>query len=280
MNTRNWSAAVDYSTSTSWTKGVKMLMVVYMYPSSRSFSTSRGITQTLPSSINAWLKETSFGKCKDYFPCPYTSNLLNCQVRIQGNVNYVNIRNYLSKKIKLWSGWAYFTSKLTSFFHVAEGSDFLRRGSTHPPSFPMFLSAPPLPSWKWTSIKADVLQLLKEITRLYIIYSTRQHKKTEKGLFISEIVLDAFTAHLSDTLTERRSLHSAFSSVVLDLKLANGCLAYITCQTVTISRTLIFFVFLADSYTFLQSEDLAFLDKDDDGTVCPFVVVGFYFQAG
>lgn len=34
----------------------------------------------------------------------------------------------------------YFNVKF--FFHVAEGSDFLKRGSTHPPSFPM---SPPLP---------------------------------------------------------------------------------------------------------------------------------------
>lgn len=40
----------------------------------------------------------------------------------------------------LVAGQIYLISKEACFKYVAEGSNFLKRGATHPPSFPMFHS--------------------------------------------------------------------------------------------------------------------------------------------
>lgn len=225
-------------------------------PPSTLFSSSRGITQPLLSCINAWLKETSFWKCRDYFTCPCTSVLLNCRLRIPRSINYKKTCDCLTKQIKLWYGGVYFIPTAACFLYVAEGFDFLKRGAAHPPSFPMFHSAPPppLPELKMDFVKNRCPPTSQgNYTPLYFFALPTSIKNWK--LFLQFLF---FGPQISRA---RWRCTSAFSSVVLDLKLANGCSAYITCQTspsVTTSKTL-FGGFVHIFFFFLQSEDLRLL---------------------
>lgn len=88
-----------------------------------------------------------------------------------------------------------FNARALCFYYVAEGSNFLKRGSTHPPSFPMFHSPP---SWKWSSIKADVhSNFFKEISSFIcflgsvLLLKTADHPPPFHQVWL---FLDAFTA--------------------------------------------------------------------------------------
>lgn len=75
------------------------------------------------------------------------------------------------------------------------------------------------PSWKWSSNKADVHQLVKEISSLHF-YSSCHVCVIERNI----ILLDAGCLYCSWLgHVDGGTLHSAFSSLVQDLKLATGC---------------------------------------------------------
>lgn len=119
------------------------------------------------------------------------------------------------------AGWAHFTARALCFYYVAEGSNFLKRGSTHPPSFRMFHS-PRVENG--VRLKQMSSKLLKEIFKCITLFLTSRvgvrNWKQAEAIFLS--ALDAFTANYSDTLTEQRST-ALFQVLSWTLKLANGC---------------------------------------------------------
>lgn len=161
-------------------------------------------------SMRDW-RETSFGKCRDYFRSISGGNTLNV-------LYFATVRHSFMQYMLLFNK----TSLLVcwhSIFYVSATprKDLISQTRVDTSAQFSDVSSPPAPpSWKWSSTKADVHQLLREIKSVDI--STWSVSiKTEHSL-----CLGAFTAQYSDTLAEQRCT-ALFSSVVLDLKLANGC---------------------------------------------------------
>lgn len=61
-------------------------------------------------------------------------------IRLQTTALSCSIRLSLPRSSKLRASRTYFIGRVVCFYYVAEGFGFLKRGSTHPPSFPMFHS--------------------------------------------------------------------------------------------------------------------------------------------
>lgn len=110
------------------------------------------------------------------------------------------MRYSLIRYDKVRPNWAFFIARVLCFYYVAEGSNFLKRGSTHPPSFPMFHS-PRVENG--VRLKQMSSNFSRKISSLYA-FTSRLSVNIESSwsLFLA---LDAFTANYSDTLTEQRS---------------------------------------------------------------------------
>lgn len=102
------------------------------------------------------------------------------------------------------------------FYYFAEGSNFLKRGSTYPPSFPMFHSPRVENGVRRTQMSDNFSWKFQALILLscasVIVW------KTVEPFFGFGCLYCKLLGHVDGA-----TLPSAFSSVVLDLKLANGC---------------------------------------------------------